>query len=95
MIWNIIDRRSRHCRWKLVNAVIEAVEHDDSCADVDQVPEASPMEVIDHDQREGVSVAEALGWANAQRCAVTLYLYDNGKATTNNEGHFNAAENRL
>ena len=95
MIWNIIDRRSRHRRWKLVNAVIEAVEHDDSCADADRVPDASPMEVIDYDQREGVSVAEALGWANAQRCAVTLYLYDNGKATTNNEGHFNAAENRL
>jgi predicted AAA+ superfamily ATPase len=52
------------------------------------------MEVIDNDQREGVSVAEALEWANVQRCAVTLYLYDNGKATTN-EGHFNAAENWL
>jgi predicted AAA+ superfamily ATPase len=94
MIWNIIDRRSRHYRWKLVSAVIEAVEHGDSCADADQVREVSSMEVIDNDQREGVSVAEALEWANVQRCAVTLYLYDNGKATTN-EGHFNAAENWL
>lgn len=43
MIRNIIDRRDRSYRWKTVNAIIEAVEHDNSCADADQAPEASPQ----------------------------------------------------
>jgi len=74
--------------------VIGAVEHDNSRADADQAPDASPMEVIDYDQRQGVSVADAEAWTNAQRCPVTLYLYDDGKGTRN-EVHFNAAENRF
>jgi hypothetical protein len=94
MIWNIIDRQRRPYRWKLVNAIIEGVEHDNSCADADQAPEAPPMEAIDYDKREGVSVADAVAWANAQRCRVTQYLYDDGKGTRN-EVHFNAGENRF
>lgn len=38
MIWNIVDRRSRAFRWKLINAIIEAIEHDNSVADADQAP---------------------------------------------------------
>jgi hypothetical protein len=52
------------------------------------------MEVIYYDQREGVSVADAVAWADAQRCPVTLYLYGVGKGTRN-EVHFNAVEKRF
>jgi hypothetical protein len=90
MIWNIVDRRSRPFRWKRINAIIEAVEHDNSVADADQAPEADPHDVIDYDQREGLTVQQAVEWANQQRCPVTLYLYDDGKGTTS-EGHFDAA----
>jgi len=93
MIWNIIDRRICPYRWKNVNAIIEAVEHDNGCADADQAPEASPLEVIDYDKRKDVSVADAIAWANAQRRPVTLFLYDAGKGTTNEE-HPNLSECR-
>lgn len=52
------------------------------------------MDVIDYDQREGVSLNEAVNWANQQRCPVTLYLYDDGKGTTA-EYHYNAVEDRF
>lgn len=94
MIWNIVDRRSRPFRWKRVNAIIEAVEHDNSVADADQAPETAAEDVIDYDQREGVTVKEAVDWANQQRCPVTLYLYDDGMGTTS-EGHFDAAGSRF
>lgn len=94
MIWNIVDRRKRGYRWKTVNAIIEAVEHDNSCADADQAPEADVSTVVDYGQLEGVSVQQAVAWANEQACPVTLHLYDEGKGTTS-EGHFNAASNRF
>jgi hypothetical protein len=40
MLWNIIDKRTRPYRWREVNAIVEAVEHDNSCADADQAPES-------------------------------------------------------
>ena len=76
MIWNIIDRRNRPYRWKRVNAIIEAVENDNSCEDADQAP--NDPDRIDYDEREFISVAEAVAWANGQTCAVTLYIYDGG-----------------
>ena len=94
MIWNIIDRRERAYRWKRVNAIIEAVEHDNSCVDADQAPQSDAMHVIDYDQRECVSVNDAVQWANQQPTPVTLYLYDEGKGTTT-EGHFNACGERF
>ena len=42
MIWNIIDNRRRPYRWREVNAIVEAVEHDNSCPDADQAPESDP-----------------------------------------------------
>ncbi|MCW6533816.1 hypothetical protein [Sphingomonas lycopersici] len=94
MIWNIIDRRNRPYRWKKVNAIVEAVEHDNSVADADRAPHADPLLVVDYDQLEGVSVSEAVEWASRQHCPVTLYLYDAGKGTTS-EAHFDAAGNRF
>lgn len=89
MIWNIIDRRERPYRWKVVNAVIEAVEHDNSVVDADQAPDADVHVVVDYAQREAVSVHEAIVWANAQGCPVTLFLYDEG-AGIEREEHFQA-----
>lgn len=63
-------------------------------ADADQAPEAGPRTVIDYDQREGVSVEQAILWASQQPCQVTLYLYDDSKGTTSEE-HFDAAGNRF
>ena len=94
MIWNIIDRRQRAYRWKTVNAIVEAVEHDNSCADADQAAESDIASVVDYDQLEGVSVQQAVEWANQQTCPVTLYLYDEGKGTTSEE-HFDEVGNRF
>jgi hypothetical protein len=94
MIWNLIDRRRRPYRWKLVNAIVEAVEHDNSCADADQAPDADPGKVVDYDQREGVSVEAAIVWASQLDSAVTLYLYNDGAGTTAAD-HFNAVGNRF
>ena len=94
MIWNIIDRRERPYRWREVNAIVEAVEHDNSCKDADQAPDSDSSLVVDYDAPEAVSVQEAVDWASKQRCPVTLYLYDVGKGFSNEE-HFNAAGNRF
>ena len=94
MIWNIIDRRERRYRWKVVNAIVEAVEHDNSCADSDQAPDSDPLIVVDYDELEAVSMSEAVRWAMQQPCPVTLYLYDQGKGLSNDE-HFDEMEVRF
>jgi hypothetical protein len=94
MTWNIIDCRSRPYRWKRVNPIIEAVEHDNSVADADQASESSPLDVIDYDQREGITVRDAIDWATDQRLPITPYLYDDGAGTVS-EAHFNAPANRM
>ncbi|PYE30018.1 hypothetical protein C8J35_1159 [Rhizobium sp. PP-F2F-G38] len=93
MIWNVIDNRTRPYRWKRVNAIIEAAEHDNSCIDADQAEELSPLAVIDHDRRDNVSVQEAIHWANGARCPVTLYIYDTTDGTT--AQHFVSTGKRL
>lgn len=87
MIWNIIDNRKRKYRWREVNAIVEATEHDNSCQDADQAPESDVMMVVDYEALEAVSVEEAIKWADGQPCPVTLYLYDLGDGLTDDE-HF-------
>jgi len=82
MIWNVIDHRTRPHRWAKVNAIIEATWHDNSVADADPAPAVRPEDEVTYDQLEGVSLHEAINWANDQTCPVTLYLYDEGKGTT-------------
>jgi hypothetical protein len=94
MIWNVVDRRTRPYRWKSVNAIVEAVEHDNSCVDSDQAPDSDVMVVVDYDALEAVSVNEAVQWAMSQPCPVTLFLYDEGGGFSNDE-HFNAVGNRF
>ena len=94
MIWNIVDNRARWYRWKNVNAIVEEVEHDHSCADSDQAPESDPSTVVDYDALEAVSVNEAIRWAMEQPCPVTLYLYDEGQGFADEE-HFTEIEVRF
>lgn len=81
MIVNIIDKRSRPYRWKNVTAIVEAAWHDNSVKDSDQV-ERGPEDDVDYDALEEVSLAEAVAWAQAFKCPVTLYLYDPGDGTS-------------
>jgi hypothetical protein len=94
MLWNIIDNRTRPYRWREINAIVEAVEHDNSCDDADQAPESDPSLTVDYDALEAVSVQEAVAWANQQRCPVTLYLYDLSGGFAGEE-HFNKVANRF
>jgi len=82
MIWNIIDKRTRPYRWAKINAIIEATWHDNSVADTDIAPEVRLEDEVIYEQREVISLQDAIHWANNQTCPVTLYLYDLGKGTT-------------
>lgn len=79
MIYNIIDRRKRPYRWREINAIIEATTHDNSCDDADQLTPGG--DDLTFDQRESISLNEAIAWATEEACAVTLYLYDKGAGT--------------
>lgn len=79
MIWNIIDRRERRHRWKAITAIIEPTFHDNSVPDSDTAEEIEG--VTEYEEREGVSLADAVAWASAFPFPVTLYLYDLGKGT--------------
>ena len=82
MFWNIIDKRTQPYRWAHINAIIEATWHDNSVADTDIAPEVRFEDEVTYEQREVISLHEAINWANNQTCPVTLYLYDLGKGTT-------------
>ena len=76
MIWNVIDERKQRYRWLSVDAVIEDVAHDNSCDDADQ---AGPdTRSVVYEDRRGISVHDAVTWAEAQPGRVTLYLLDHG-----------------
>ncbi|MBX7502419.1 hypothetical protein K3181_13305 [Qipengyuania sp. YG27] len=94
MLWNIIDKRTRPYRWREINAIIEATEHDNSCTDADQAPESDPKVAVDYEALEAVSVSDAIKWAESQSCPVTLYLYDLG-AGFGDEEHFTNVEVRF
>ena len=80
MIRNIRDARTWPLRWQKINAIIEATSHDNSVKDSDYEP--SSDDDVTYDQREGISLGEAIEWAMAVPSAVTLYLYDDGAGTT-------------
>jgi hypothetical protein len=75
MIWNIIDRRKNRYRWKCINGIVEATSHDNAKSDGDH---ADGGDDIVYDQRLGISLADAITWANSLPGGVTLYLYDEG-----------------
>jgi hypothetical protein len=74
MIVNILDRRKRPYRWKRVDAIIEPTWHDNACLDSDhaEVDKREPS----YDARKGISLADAVTWADAAAIDVTLFIYD-------------------
>lgn len=73
MLVNVIDDRKRRYRFEKINAVIEAAWHDNSCPDSDFVePDDGPS----YDQKEHITLQEAIAWANSFASPVTLYIYD-------------------
>ena len=77
MITNVIDKRNKPYRWKTVNAVIENTWQDNSCADSDQTSKTSEFQVP-YDEKQNISVAQAMTWGMSQKADVTLYIYDKG-----------------
>jgi hypothetical protein len=75
MIVNFIDLRERPYRWSKVLAVVEAAAKDNEAEDSDKVDDRFGIE-IDYAERDGVSVREAVLWAERLEGMVTLYLYD-------------------
>ena len=77
-ILNIIDRRKRPYRFAKINAVLEPTRHDNSVKDCDRAPRNPTMDKnwIGYDEREHITVAEALRWAQNHKDLLTLYLYD-------------------
>ena len=74
MIFNIIDNRKRNYLWKRVNAIVEPTWHDNTHEEADK---AEPSEgEVDYDERERISVADAVAWAGSFPYPVTLHLYD-------------------
>ena len=63
----------------IVDAIVEATSHDNSKSDGDQA-EGSAEDIV-YGQREGISLADAIMWANSLPGGVTLYLYDEGGGT--------------
>lgn len=79
MILNIVDRRTNPYLWKKVDAVIEPTWHDNVIKKtVTDVAEKTPENWIGVEEKESISLADAITWASAHHDGVTLYLYDDG-----------------
>lgn len=75
MLVNVHDLRERPYRWRSVLAVVQAASKDNEAEDCDKVESAGGVE-IDYAEREGISVRDAMHWAEGIGGKVTLYLYD-------------------
>jgi hypothetical protein len=84
MLCNIRDSRARPFRWRRVRAILEATSHDNSCADSDPIPPSAHD--LTCEVRNGLSIPEAVAWAEAQPGAVTLFLYDEGSGDEEEDG---------
>jgi len=78
MIWNVVDRRKRHHRWKRITGIIEPTYHDNSVSDSDQLEEPPEAGFSPYDAIAETCLADAVIWAQAKRYPVTLFLYDLG-----------------
>jgi len=72
---NIIDGRDQRYRFNTVLAIVEPTRHDNNCADADQ-GEKSASDNFFYAEQYGISVANAVRWADSFESQVTLYLYN-------------------
>ena len=77
MIFNIVDKRRNKYAWKDLNAVVENTWQDNSVEGTDRIV---PVETDDvtYEEKIGISLHEAVSWAEAMAARVTLYLYSRG-----------------
>ena len=75
MLVNIQDLRERPYRWSSVLAIAESAADYNDADDSDQI-DPSVQAQIDYAEKEGVSVREAVLWAERLSGVVTLTLYD-------------------
>lgn len=75
MIVNVLDLRERPYRWKNICAVVQSASKDNVAEDADQVRDDLGVE-IDYAERVGISLRDAVQWAEGLGGMVTLYLYD-------------------
>ena len=75
MLVNVIDLREREYRWSRVMAVLESATKNNEAEEADQVKPGLGIE-IDYAERTGLSVREAMLWAEKTDGPLTLYLYD-------------------
>ncbi len=75
MIVNVLDLRERPYRWKNLCAVVQSAAKDNVAEDADHVREDLGVE-IDYAERVGISLRDAVLWAEGLGGMVTLYLYD-------------------
>ncbi|MDA8586782.1 hypothetical protein N9L47_11040 [Rhodobacteraceae bacterium] len=84
MLANVHDLRERPYRWKTVLAVVQSASKDNVAEDSDRVNSKLGVE-IDYAEREGISVRDAVLWAEGMGGMVTLYLYDVDPESTPDE----------
>lgn len=75
MIVNLIDLRENAYRWRSVLAVVESAAKNNEAEEADRVETLGGVE-IDYAERDGISVRDAVLWAEQLGGKVTLYLYD-------------------
>ena len=75
MLVNVLDLRERPYRWNAVLAVAQNALEDATADDADPVPDMGGVQ-IDYAERDGISVREAVLWAERLDGLVTLTLYD-------------------
>ncbi|WEK40401.1 MAG: hypothetical protein P0Y50_02005 [Candidatus Brevundimonas colombiensis] len=82
MITNILDRRIHIHEWRSVDAVAEATWHDNAPPGTqhhDNADATASIKLGDTmSSRSGISVTDAIAWAQQYPDEVTLYLYDLG-----------------
>ena len=76
MLVNVLDLREKPYRWSDVLAVAQNAAEDNVAEDGDKIPDQGDDIQIDYAEREGVSVREAILWAERLEGLVTLHIYD-------------------
>jgi hypothetical protein len=91
LIWNIVDRRRNHHRWRKIHAVVEATWHDNPASGADQAPESGSDADVTFDERSDISINAAIAWANSQSSPVTLYISDGSTLPPSSSAEVDAA----
>jgi hypothetical protein len=84
MLVNVLDLRERPYRWSNVLAVVQSATKDNVAEDADVIQSKMGVE-IDYAERDGLSVRDAVLWAERLDGMVTLYLYDRDPETPADE----------